>query len=216
MKLIIYGIGPFAKLLYFYLKNDSNYKVVGFCADKKHIQEHFFCGLPIISLENIESSHPPTHYKMIIAVGYSRMRNRKKMFDKVKNKKYEIINYIHSSVVTHNLTIGEGNIILAGCIIEPNVIINNNNVIWSMSLIGHDSTLGSHNYISAKCLISGQTTISNLCFIGNGVTMINGLHIKNETCVGAGAYLRKSTETLGVYVGNPARILKKNPNGIEI
>lgn len=216
MKLVIYGIGPFAKLLHHYLTNDCEYKVVAFCADEAYIKEKEFCGLPVVAFEDIENIYSPKKYKMLVAVGYSVMRNRKIMFDKAKSKNYKLINYIHSSVINHNVQIGENNIVLAGCVIEPNVQIGNNNVFWSMTLLGHDCQIENHNYISAKCLISGDTKIKNLCFIGNATTMINGLVIENETYLVAGTNLRKSTKEYGMYIGNPAKLLKLNQSGIVI
>ena len=216
MEVIIYGIGPFSELMHYYLTNDSNYKVVAFCADETYIKEREFCGLPVVAFEDIENIYSPEKYKMLVAVGYSKMRNRKIMFDKAKSKNYALINYIHSSVINHDVKLGENNIILAGCVIEPNVEIGNNNVIWSMTLLGHDCKIENHNYISAKCLIAGDIKLRNLCFIGNGTTMINGLLIKNETYLIAGTNLRKSTKEYGMYIGNPAKLFKYNEKGIEI
>lgn len=216
MKLVIYGIGSFAKLLHYYLTNDSDYEVVAFCADEAYIKEKEFCGLPIVAFEDVEDIYKPKEYKMLVAVGYSKMRNRKIMFEKAKAKNYVLVNYIHSSVINHELKLGENNIILAGCVIEPNVEIENNNVIWSMTLLGHDCKIENHNYISAQCLIAGDTKIKNLCFIGNGTTMINRVVIENETYLVAGTNLRKNTKEYGMYMGNPAKFLKLNSSGIVI
>lgn len=216
MKVIIYGIGPFAELLYNYLTNSSEYEVIAFCADTEYITKNELCNLPIIAFEKIENIYNPKYYKMLVAVGYSKMRNRKLMFEKAKAKNYSFINYIHPSVIKHDFIIGENNIILAGCIIEPNVIIGNNNVIWSMTLLGHDCKLGSHNYISAKCLIAGHIIIKDLCFIGNGSNMINGLIIEDESYLVAGTNIRKNTKPFGMYIGNPAKFLKFNTTGIII
>lgn len=216
MKIIIYGIGPFAKLIYEYLTNSNEYEIVAFCADKEYIIGKELCNLPIIAFEEIENIYNPQYYKMLVAVGYSEMRNRKLMFEKAKAKNYTFINYIHPSVIKHNFIIGENNIILAGCIIEPNVIIKDNNIIWSMTLLGHDCKLGNHNYISAKCLIAGNSTIKDLCFIGNGSNTINGLIIENESYLVAGTNIRKNTKQFGMYLGNPARFIKFNKSGIII
>ena len=55
MEVVIYGIGPFAKLLHYYLTNDSDYEVVAFCADEAYIKEKEFCGLPVVAFEDIEN-----------------------------------------------------------------------------------------------------------------------------------------------------------------
>lgn len=215
-KLIIYGAGPFAALLYKYLEYDTSYEVVAFCVDAQYRSCEKFCDLPLVDFDNIEKLYPSNEFSMIVAIGYSSMRMRKVLFDKAKHKGYQLENYIHSSVVNLAASMGDNNIILPGCVIEPNVILGHNNVVWSMTLLGHDCIVGDHNYISAKCLISGDSTVANLCFIGNGVVMVNGLQISNETCVAASSYLRKSTQELGLYAGNPAKLIKYNENGICI
>ena len=95
------------------------------------------------------------------------------MYDKAKRKGYKLANFIHESVINNGFSIGENNIIFPGCVIEPFVEIGNNNIVWSMSLLGHDCRVGNHNYISAKCMVAGNAKVSDLCFIGNGVNMIN-------------------------------------------
>lgn len=215
-RVIIFGTGPLAINLFKYMQNDARYDVAAFCVDLAYKTLDELFGLPVIALEQIEDLFPPSLHDMIIAIGYSKMRARKLLFDKLQAIGYGFINYTHPSIVNHAKNIGSGNIILPGCTIENGVTIGDNNVIWSMTLLGHDASIGHHNYISAKCLISGDSNIADLCFIGNGVIMINGINIANETCVGAATYLKKSTQANGLYAGNPAKLLKFNPNGIEI
>ena len=209
MKLVIYGIGPFSELMYHYLCEGDTYEVVAFCADKKFISENSILGVPIVSYEDVEKIYPPEQYKMLVAIGYSVMRDRKIMFDKAKGKGYELINYIHPSVKNY-YKLGENNIILAGSVIEPFVEIGDNNIIWSMTLLGHHCKLGNHNYISAQCLIAGDVTVGDLCFIGNDVNMINSLTIANESYLVAGSNIRKSTKEFGMYIGGSAKYLKSH------
>ena len=217
MKIVIYGLSSFAELMHYYLSDDSRYEVVAFCADKKFIKIDKLKNLPVVSFEEVESIYPPNEYKMLLAVGYSIMRNRKILFDKAKQKGYRLINYIHKSINYENLVYGENNIIFPGTIIEPFTKIGNNNVIWSMAHIAHDSQIGNHNFIAAKCLISGNAKVGDLCFIGNGVNMIDGLKIENESYLVAGSNILKDTKEYGMYIGNPAKILVYHKeNGIII
>lgn len=210
-EVIIYGIGSFAELMNYYLKEDSNYKVCAFTVDKDYINCDSFINLPLIDFENINNLYPPSKYKMFIAIGYKNMRNRKLLFDKAKSKGYELINYISSkSIIYNNLKISENNVIMGNVNIEPFVTIGDNNIIWSDTLIGHNARINSHNYISAKCLIAGDCKIEDLCFIGNGVVMINNLKIRNETYIIAGSTLLKSTEEYCRYIGFPAKIFGSN------
>ncbi|TPH17054.1 acetyltransferase [Litorilituus lipolyticus] len=205
-KLIIYGIGPFAKLMHFYFSADSNYEVLGFCVDRKYISTHSFCDLPVLPFEDIDKKFSPEEYKMFVAIGYRCMRNRRALFKKAKDLGYNLANYISSNALKYsNFKLGENNVIMGGCNVEPFVVIGNNNVIWSDTLLGHDLVIGDHNYISAKCLIAGNCYVGDLCFIGNGVTTIDGLNINDESFLISGAVLTSNTEKFGRYKGIPAK-----------
>lgn len=216
MNIIIYGAGPLAKQLFYFLENDSSYNVVAFCTDTQYFDCLEFCGLPVVKFEEVEFIYPSSEYEMLVAVGYKKMRNRKVMFDNAKAKGYKLINYIHSSVISNNLVLGENNIIYPGCVIEPGVVIQNNNIVWSMSLLSHDVKIGSHNYIAAKCLVAGNCIIDDLCFIGNGTIFVDGLVISKESQIIAGSVVLRKTKENGVYLGNPAKLFKINEDGIEI
>lgn len=215
-KVLIFGTGSLAKTLFEYLRIDNQSEVTAFCVSSEQKTVDTFCDLPVLDFETIQEDYPADAFDIILAIGYKKMRARAFIFNAIKLKGYSLKNYIHPSVIFHNNSIGEGNIILPGCVLEPGAKIGNNNVIWSMTLLGHDCLIGNHNYISAKCLISGDSKIGDMCFVGNGATMINGLIIEDETCVAAATYLRKGTQRQGLYSGNPAKLIKFNHNGIEI
>ncbi len=218
MEVVIYGIGTFAKLLYYYFTKDSNYKIVAFCADRIYIKDKNFCNLPLIPFEDLERSYSPEKFKVFVAVGYSNMRARKIMFDKIKSKNYECVNYISSkAIIDSSFTIGENNVILENTVIEPFVKITNNNIIWSSSNICHDVFIDSHSFIAAQTLIGGFSKIKNNCFVGFNSTIIQNIVLENETLVGAKSLVLKNTKSFTKYIGNPAKSVSTHEQeGIKI
>ena len=205
-KIIIYGLGPFAKLMHYYFTVDSGYDVAGFCVDREFMNREQFCGLPVFPLEVATDKWKVESYRMFVAIGYRKMRNRALMYDKAKSMGYQLVNYISSHAVIHdNLVIGDNNVVMVKVNIEPWVRIGDNNIFWSDTLLGHNLKVGCHNYVSAKCLLAGDMVIKDLCFIGNGAVTINQIVIQDETQLLPGAVLTKSTKTGGKYGGNPAR-----------
>ena len=47
-KVVLFGNGQIASVVYYYLTYDSPYQVVGFTVDRSHIQEESLFGLPIV------------------------------------------------------------------------------------------------------------------------------------------------------------------------
>lgn len=217
-KIIIYGCGDFAQQMYWYFSHDSVYEVVGFCVDSQFMVTHKIKGLSVYSFENIEKKFPPSEYKMFVAVGYSKMRNRQQMFQKAKNKGYEFINYISSQAqLAIGTVLGCNNVILSNVVVEPNVCIQDNNIVWSNATICHDVVIGNHNFFAAGVVIGGFTQVQNLCFVGFNSTVIQNLKILDESLIGAHSLQLRNTSQYSQWYGNPSNLIKYHmEKGIEI
>lgn len=217
MKVIIFGIGDFAKQIYYYLNQSDHYNVECFCVNNQYYNEKEFMGKKVINFDDDLENYSNDEYKFIIAVGYKQMRARRTVFDLIKSKGFELINFIHSSVNVMGKIKGEGNIVLANVIIEPFAEINNNNIIWSNSIICHDSYVGDHNFIASSVVIGGFTKVINNNFIGFNSTLKENIEVDQEVLVGAKSLVIKSPDNYCTYFGIPAKKIKEHrANGIEI
>jgi sugar O-acyltransferase (sialic acid O-acetyltransferase NeuD family) len=215
--IIIYGNGEFAKLMHHYFKTDSNYNVVAFCADREYVEDKLLNNLPLIPLDNLPSLYPPTKYKIFVAIGYSKMRSRVTMFQKIQNLNYSFVNYISTTaIVDISASLGINNAIFANVVIEPFVTIGDNNIIWSSSTICHNVTIKNHSFISAGSTVGGNSIIHDNVFIGFNSTIIQNIELKSETLLGAKSLLLKSTQKESKYIGTPAKKVSTHKNGIEI
>ncbi len=215
-KLIIFGNEDLARLVYYYVKKDDPTRTVeAFTVNEKYIKEESFCGLPVIPFENIEKMYPPEDYEILLAVGYSHMNDiRKTIFEKCKEKGYNLANYIHSSVSNNDIEMGEGNIILESCLLYPYAKMGNGNFLWDHILISHDVVVGDFNLFTSYADTSGYVTIGNNCFLAKHCIIKEHVKIADYTLVGANAYVSKDTNEYDVIV--PARSLtlenKKSTN----
>lgn len=216
MKVIIFGIGDLSKQLLFYLER-ANFEVDGFCVNKDYHTSSSFCSKKVYSFEDEIDSLNPEIYKFIIGIGYKSLRTRKRVFEQLKEKGFELINYIHPEAKIEGEIIGEGNIILSNVVVEPFAKINNNNIIWSNNLICHDAEIGNHNFIAAGSLIGGFSQVLDNNFIGFNSTVIQNITIHKEVLIGAKSLVISSPQNGHIYFGAPAKRIKPIPNnGISI
>lgn len=69
---------------------------------------------------------------------------------------------------------------------------------------------GTHDLCDKRLpLMVGNTIIGNDVFVGAKAIIMPGINIEEGCVLGAGAVLTKDTEPYGVYVGNPAKFIKK-------
>lgn len=205
-QLLIFGTGDLAKLMHFYFTHDSAYEVAAFTVNKQYMQQTTFLGLPVIAFEEIENVYPSAQYVMFIAVGYSNMRNRKRVYELVQEKGYQLTNYRSSkAIIYHDLELGNNNVIMGNVHIEPFVRIGHNNILWSDVLVCHNTEIGNHNFISAKSQIGGFSKIGDLSFLGFNCTVVQHITIADESLIGAKSLVLESTAAYGKYIGIPAR-----------
>jgi len=210
-KVVIFGTGSFAEVAYYYLTKDSPYEVVAFTADREYIDKEKLFGLPVVPFDEVEKKYPPEKYKMFIAVGYSRVNKiRAKKYFEAKKKGYTLISYVCSkAIVWDNVEIGDNCFIFEANVIQPYVKIGNDVIIWSGNHIGHHTVIGDHCFIASHAVISGHCRIGAYTFIGVNATLRDGITIAEECIIGAGTLVIHDTEKGGVYVGAPAKMLRR-------
>jgi sugar O-acyltransferase (sialic acid O-acetyltransferase NeuD family) len=202
-QLVIFGTSDIAELAHYYFTHDSFYEVVAFTVDSKFLVDRFFCGLPVVPFESIESLYPPFKFEIFIALSYSKINAvRKEKFFNCKNLGYKLANYISSrSTVLNNYRVGENCFILEDNTIQPFVIIGNNVTLWSGNHIGHHSEIKDHCFIASHVVVSGGVSIGEQSFIGVNATLRDHIRIGNRCVIGAGSLILSDVDSESVYIG---------------
>jgi len=204
--LLIFGTGALARLAHYYATHEMGLTVLGFVvdSDRKIVDE--YCGLPVFTWESCVSQYSPTTTSMYVAVGYSEMRQREYLFERVKNAKYALQNILSTSaVVALTSRIGENNFIMPGAIVEPGVRLGDNNVVWSNTTICHDSLIGHHNFFASNVTVGGEVIVGDRCFFGFTSTVLQQSHVGDDVLLGAQSLLLDGADSLGCYKGIPAK-----------
>src|SRR6056297_2199515 len=69
--------------------------------------------------------------------------------------------------------------------------------------------LGTGTVVLDNATVGGCCSIGKRVFLGGGVIVKDGLSIADDTFIGMGAVVTRSIEVPGVYVGHPARLVRK-------
>ncbi|MBK2054447.1 PglD-related sugar-binding protein [Francisella noatunensis] len=200
MKVVIYGNGKIAKVVYQFVK--KKFEVVAFTVERKYKNSDAIEGVPLIEFEDIQNQCDPKEHKMLIAVGYVQMNNiRERKYQEAKKKGFSFINYIHPSVEIHeNIEMGENNIVLDHVTIQPYVKIGSSNFVWSNAVIAHGSVIDDTNWITSGVVVSGDAIIKSKCFLGVNATIGNNTVIESESFVGANTLVTKNTAPKDVFI----------------
>ena len=172
------ALGDFARVARVYLDADSPHWVVAFTVNERYIEADELDGLPVVPFETLTETHPPDRYAMFVAIGFSGVnRARREVYEQCKEHGYELISYVNSKATYWGeLVLGDNCFVFEENVIQPNVRIGNNVILWSGNHIGHDSTIEDHVFIASHAVISGNVTIGESSFVGVNATFRDGDH----------------------------------------
>lgn len=132
---------------------------------------------------------------------------------KINSLKYNSadLNLIHpSSVISKNISIGVGNVVMAGVVINSSVEIGNHCIINTSASIDHDCKIGDFAHISPAAALAGNVQVLEGAQVGIGACVKQNITIGKWSVVGAGAVVVEDVPDNCIVVGNPAKYLKDN------
>ncbi|MBC7523185.1 MAG: acetyltransferase [Flavobacterium sp.] len=208
-RIAIIGSGHLGQQITNHIHQDSEHKAVAYF-DEFQEKGVYVNGIPILGGNNdiLTEFEKKSFDAILIGVGYKFMDFRKEIFEKL-NGKIPFHTFIHSSVyLDKTVKIGTGCIIYPRCVLDQNVILEDNILMNISGSIAHDSIVKKHSFLSPNISIAGFVEIEEQCSIGINSTIIDNIKIGKKTQLGGGTVVIKSINKAGLYVGNPARFIK--------
>lgn len=194
----LYGASGHASVIIDILKA-SNVKISGLLDDDPTLNT--FMGYPV---------NRPTFEEnpIIISIGNNIIRR------KIANKCIGPFGIaIHpTSIISDNVEIESGTVVMHGAIIQTNSHIGKHCIINTGASIDHDCQISDFCHISPNATLCGNTIIDAGTWIGAGAVIIQGIHIGKNSIIGAGSIVINNIPDNTIVVGNPAKIIKRNIN----
>lgn len=208
---VIFGTGPFASLVRHCLERDAGRSVAAFTVDAGFLRDRQHEGLPVVAFEELPSDYPPDGAELILPIGGpGRDALRRERFMRAKGWGYRFARYVSpSAVLWDGIEIGENCLLFERVIVQPFSHIGYNTILRAGANIGHHSLIGNHVFVAAGVVTGGNVRVGDGSFIGLGAIIRDNLSIGQGTTVGAGAVVLSDASDGGVYVGNPARLLRR-------
>ena len=201
--IVIVGASGFGREVAWLIENSDKWNVKGFVDDNEDLEHKSVNDYPVLgTIDFLLNVNEKTN--VVVAIGNPRIR--KKIVERLQiNKNISFPNIFDKDVIIDKtVTIGFGNIICKGSILE----IGNFNHINLNCTVGHDVQF--HDYITVYpgVNISGNVRINDCVEIGTGTKIIQGKEIVKETVIGAGSVVVKDIVENGTYIGVPAKQMK--------
>lgn len=212
-KIVIFGASPISKIIYQHILDAGTHEVAGFAVDRQFRESETFCGLPLITTEQLPETYPPDEFRALVAIGYNQLNLiRKNKYEELKSLGYTFENFIHpSNIIASNAFIGQNVIMMEANIVQPEATVSDNVLMFSSNIIGHGVFVGKHTFLSSRIILSGDVVVGERCFFGanSGVEVGGGL---GDNCIlDAFAWVSEKAADESVYKRGK-NILRKLPS----
>lgn len=211
-KVIIFGTGKIADVVYYYAKYECKLEIEAFTIDKKYISGNEFNSLPIVPFEEIEHKYPPSEYDMFIALGYQNLNKlREKKCKEAKDKGYSLVSIISPLAnLPLNVQHGENCFIASPSLIHPHVKLGNNVFVFSGAMIGHHSIIDDNCWFTSSANISGAVKVGKNCFFAVNSTVGNQVKIGDNCFIGANSLVTKCMKDEQVVIEKSTEVFRLN------
>lgn len=177
----------------------NGYEKLVFLDDNESITE--CAGIPVIGKSKDAPDGP-----VFVAIGNASIRRQ--LMDYYSDRIQPVL--IHPrSTVADRVDIGKGTVVMAGAVINPDVSIGEGCIINTSCSIDHDCIISDYVHVSVGAHICGTVAVGENTWVGAGATIINNIKICSNSFIGAGAVIVKDITQPGMYVGVPAKLIKR-------
>lgn len=180
-KVLIYGSGDLG-LVVKNLIQYTDYRFSGFISDISD-------GPDVLgSFDSIIKNYSPEEFGIVLAIGYSDLENRFRIYKDIKEKGFILPVIKHpSSYLCNTAKVMEGVIVMPGCNVDYNTVIEEICVLWPHTVISHDSIIGTNSFLSPNSTVCGFCNIGKNCFIGAGAVIVDHTTVPDNSFVKAGS-----------------------------
>jgi sugar O-acyltransferase (sialic acid O-acetyltransferase NeuD family) len=187
-------------------------EVLGFVVEPRHAAPGTEVnGLPVLGgLDWLEARRGAV--ECICGVGAPDVRRR--MVAEAAARGARFCSVVHPTAVrTRWLTLGEGSVITAGCLLTNQITIGAHVHVNLGCTVGHDARLEALATLAPGVHVSGNVTLGEGCYLGTGAVILQQRSVGAWATVGAGAVVTQDVPPDATVVGMPARVVKQREAG---
>ncbi len=132
------------------------------------------------------------------------------MFENLGLTESRLATFVHpTAYIAPNVVLGAGTVIMPQVCISSGTKFGKNCLVMVAATVGHDNTIGDFVHIAAQACVGSYLKVGKGVHFGLNCTVRENLTIGDYSTIGMGAVLTKDVAEKDIWVGNPAKFLRK-------
>lgn len=190
----------------------TEYEVAGYFSDRMEVGEDIQ-GFPVVaktSRGNVEK-YTAMGYKFIWTIyRIDGQSERIKLFEDLGFSEKNLATFIHPlAYVAPDVKVEAGVVIMPYAMISAAAHVGMGTIIMTGATVGHDTQIGMFNHIASQAVVGSYLHVGNGVHFGLNCTIREHLTIGTNATIGMGSVLTKDVSESEIWVGNPAKFLRK-------
>lgn len=148
----------------------------------------------------------------LVAIGGARGKDRLKIQSFLSSNGLRPAIAVHDrAYVARSASLGGGCQVLAHSVVAVDVVMGDACIVNTSASVDHESRLGQAVHVAPGATLAGCVSVGDFSLIGPGAVVLPRVRVGANVVVGAGAVVTRDVPDNRVVYGNPARIVRDNP-----
>ena len=164
-------------------------------------------GIEIRGSDELLLKHSPKEFELANGLGSTGSTDRRRdVFDRFRERGFRFRSVVHPTAwVAEDVKMGAGVQLMAGSIVQPGTVLQDNSLLNTGAQVDHDCQVGAHSHIAPGAVLSGGVRVGVGAHVGAGAVIIQGLSVGDGSIIGAGAVVLGDVPAGSLAIGNPAQ-----------
>lgn len=168
-------------------KKNRDWNILGFLDDNEELHGKSFLNVEVLGSIDDCKKYPDAFFVSSIANPTNRIV-RRIIWERAKSFEAKFAILVHPSVVVYDgVSIGDGSVIQANCVLATNAQIGEDVHLAYGCNVAHETIIKDHSTLGSGVNLSSGVVVNEDCYIGSGVSTTHSIEIDRDVLITVGS-----------------------------